>query len=113
MPLQDSYLFFATGGSMDSANEAHVYPLSNLRGIHPVNSTTLGLRFDPTFITDVAAGDATDLVTLTIKAGTFKRVVQTFFKTVSNNYQMHIIADSDNSEFITSDITDCSITLAT
>ena len=113
MPLQDSYLFFATGGSMDSANEAHIYPLSSLRGIHPVNSTTLGLRFNPTFITDVATGDGTDLVTLTIKAGTFKRVVQTFFKTVSNNYQIHIIAGSDNSEFITSDITDCSITLAT
>jgi len=113
MPLQDSYLFFATGGSMDAANEAHIYPLSSLRGIHPVNSTSLGLRFSPTFITDVAAGDATDLVTLTIKAGTFKRVVQTFFKTVSDSYQMRIIADVDNSEFITSDITGCSITLAT
>ena len=95
MPLQDSYLFFATGGSMDAANEAHIYPLSSLRGIHPVNSTTLGLRFNPTFIIDVAAGDATDLVTLTIKAGTFKRVVQTFFKTVSNNYQKRVYSSSN------------------
>ena len=112
MPLQDTYLFFATGDGIDASTDAAVYPLSHLRGIQPVSATSLNMVFTPVRITDVATGDVADVVQLTIKAGTFKRVVQTFFKIVSNNYQMHIIADSDNSEFITSDITDCSITNA-
>ena len=107
----DKFLFFATGDGMDAANDAFIYPLSSLRGIHPVNATTLALRFNPMFITDVATGDATDLVTLTIANGRFKEVVEEFFNKANNRF--NIMVDADNSEFFSRHVSDCSVTLAT
>ena len=105
------FLFFATGDGMDAANDAFIYPLHSLRGIHPVNATTVALRFTPMFITDVATGDATDLVTLTIASGRFKEVVKDFLKSVQ--YDFNVMVDSDNNEFFSRHVSDCSVTLAT
>ena len=106
----DKFLFFATGDGMDAATDAVIYPLSSLRGISPASATTCKIYFSPAVITDVAAGDVTDFVTVTFASGRFKEVVEDFIR--ATQYTFNVMVDSDNSEFFSRHVSDCAITLA-
>jgi hypothetical protein len=111
--MDTKFLFFATGGGMDSASESVIYPLSSFRGIHPVSATILALRFDPLIITDVAASDATDLIAITFASGNYLTVATAIIDFInSSNPGLVKICDVDNSVFCNNLITGCSITLA-
>ena len=111
--MDTKFLFFATGGGMDSASESVIYPLSSFRGIHPVSVTALQMHFDPLMITDVAAGDDVDFITITFASGNYLTVATAIIDFInSSNPGLVKICDADNSVFCSNLITDCSITLA-
>ena len=106
----EKFLFFATGDGMDAATDAVVYPLSSFKGISPASATTCKIYFTPAVITDVAASDVTDFVTVTFANGRFKEVAKDFFGAINNKF--NIMVDDDNDEFFSIHVSDCAITLA-
>ena len=104
-------LYFATGDGANASGEAYIAPISRLRGIHPASSTTLDLIFDSTYGNRDSA-DYFDYVRLTISSNKHKTVIEGINNGIATKHNnLIVICDSDNSSFINSSITDCSIFL--
>jgi hypothetical protein len=104
-------LYFATGDDTDASGEAYVVPVSKLRGIHPVSSTTLDLIFDSTYGNRDSA-DYFDYVRLTTSSNTYQTIVNRISNAINTRHgSLVVVCDSDNSSFIDPSITDCSIFL--
>jgi len=104
-------LYFATGDGANASGEAYVAPISRLRGIHPVNSTKLDLIFDSTHGNRDNA-DYFDYIRLTIGSNTHKTIIGKINNSINQAHKsLIVVCDSDNSIFLDSNITDCSINL--
>ena len=111
--MDTKYLFFATGDGMDAAGDSIIYSLSSFKGMFPRGATTLQMMFKPVRLTDVAAGDETDFVTVTFASGNYLTVATAIIDFInSSNPGLVKICDADNSVFCSNLITDCAITLA-
>ena len=101
--MEKFLLFTNGGGSADilnwSRDEAALYPANTFKGIRPVSSNELELYFE-----DGAK------VTLNIKNRSHVRVMTLIATTIATSTQpVIVIADVDNSRFITKEIYDCTI----
>ena len=104
-------LYFATGDGANASGEAYVAPASRLRGMHPVNSTKLDLIFDSTHGNRDSA-DYFDYIRLTIGSNTHKTIISKINNSINQDHKsLIVVCDSDNSIFLDSNITDCSINL--
>ena len=109
-----NYLYFAQGDGANATSEAVVYPVSAFRGAD-VASASIVLYFTPAQITDVAAGDVNDEITLTITDGTQKAVLEAIVtKMAGGTHQVPfiVVADEDNGVFCHSGITAVETVLA-
>ena len=99
----NKFLYFSTG-----ANSAYTYPLESLRQIDVSESGKLKFFFTPGRITDVAATDEVDRVT--VSCGTDEKAavanVVAAINAHPNGDPFIVVADSENSVFI-SGITAC------
>ena len=98
------FLYFAV-----AANNATAYPLEALRGIDTA-AGKLYLYFTPQRITDVAATDNVDRVTLSVGAdekAAAKDLVEAATATGSMKEPFVVVADSENSVFLTGNFTAC------
>jgi len=107
----EKFLYFAV-----AADNATAYPVSALRGIDTA-AGKLHLYFTPQRITDVAATDTVDHVILSVGANekiAAKDLVDAAMAVGSTKEPFVVVADSENSIFLTGNITACdSITYAT
>tara|TARA_R110000824_G_scaffold297376_1_gene485567 strand:+ start:1143 stop:1985 length:843 start_codon:yes stop_codon:yes gene_type:complete len=104
-------LYFATGDGANASGEAYVAPVSKLRGIHPVSSTTLDLIFDSTYGNRDSA-DYFDYVRLTTSSNSYQTIISRISSAINTSQgSLVVICDSDNSTFIDPSVTDCSIFL--
>ena len=101
-------MYFSTGDGANASGEAYTAPVNKLYSIQPVSATALDLIFDN--------GRETmnfDSVRLTITSNKHKSVIASINKvTSSNGTGLITVCDADNSLFINSNITDCTIRLA-
>ena len=96
-------LFTNGGGSSDQLNwskdEAALYPVSKFLGIRPTSSNTLDLYF--------ADGG---VVTLDIRNKSHVKIMTTIGTTIATSTQpVIVIADVDNSKFLSKEIYGCTI----
>ena len=102
--MKEKFLLFTNGGgSADALNwsrdEAVLYPVSLFKGIRPASSNTLDLWFEGGL-----------KVTLDIKNRSHVRVMTLIGTTIATSTQpVIVIADVDNSRFITKEIYGCTI----
>tara|TARA_R100001015_G_C4417023_1_gene19068 strand:- start:52 stop:387 length:336 start_codon:yes stop_codon:yes gene_type:complete len=93
-----------------AANDATCYPLEALRGIDTANGA-IHLYFSPQRLTDVAAGDATDRVELTVgtdEKASVKAVVEAITAVGTMKEPFIVIADEENGIYLAkSGITAC------
>ena len=101
-------LYFATGDGANVSGEAYAAPANKLYNIQPVSATTLDLIFD-----NGRKIMNYDSVRLTITSNTHQNVIASIGKVISRNQggSLITICDSDNSIFLNSNITDCTISL--
>tara|TARA_R100001015_G_C4629020_1_gene189534 strand:- start:338 stop:667 length:330 start_codon:yes stop_codon:yes gene_type:complete len=104
--LQEKFLIF-----IDAADDAAMYPLSNLLGITVASDGQLLLKFKSSV--GGSTGTEHDSVALTITADTEKAVMQSIAKACGDAYSdaAIVIADDVNSVYVNSNITACAITL--
>lgn len=106
----NKFLYFAV-----AADNATAYPVNALRGIDTA-AGKLHLYFSPQRITDVAATDNVDKVTLSVGAdekAAAKDLVDALAATGSMKEPFIVVADGENSVFLTGNFTACdSITYA-
>ena len=108
--MNDRLLYFSTGDGADLKAEMLTVPIHRVRGIFPVGDTVLTLKFEA----DDASARTFDYVRLTITTDTHKAVTSSINDAINNNGKgMILICDKDNSSFVDSNITDCSISYAT
>tara|TARA_R110002012_G_scaffold12572_2_gene55802 strand:- start:3583 stop:3921 length:339 start_codon:yes stop_codon:yes gene_type:complete len=111
--MDTKFLFFASGDGMDAAGDSAIYPLSSFRGMFVRSATALQMHFDPVKLTDVAAGDDVDFITITFASGNYLTVATAIIDFINTSDPGIVkICDADNSVFCSNLITDCSITLA-
>ena len=100
-------MYFSTGDGANASGEAYAAPVNKLYSIQPVSATALDLIFDN--------GRKTmnfDSVRLTITSNKHKSVIASINKvTSSNGTGLITVCDADNSLFINSNITDCTVYL--
>ena len=101
--MEKFLLFTNGGGAADilnwSRDEAVLYPVSMFKGIRPVSSNELELYFE-----------GGNKVTLDIKNKSHLRVMTLIGTTIATTTQpVIVIADVDNSRFITKEIYGCTI----
>jgi len=98
-------MYFATGDGGNAIGESYTVSSDKLYSIHPISATTLDLVFD-------CGGGNFDSVRLTIASNTHKTVINTINSTLNYSHKaLIVICDSDNSSFIDSNVTDCTISL--
>ena len=105
--IQEKFLIF-----IDGADDAAMYPLSNLQSMTLAADGQLLIKFAPGSLGDGQAASV-DIVTLTITADTEKTVMQAIADACADAYSAAsiVIADDVNSVYLHSNITACSITL--
>ena len=101
--MEKFLLFTSGGGSTDimnwSRDDAALYPVSKFIGIRPAGTNSVELYFE-----------GSDKVTLNIKNNSHVRVMTVIGTTIATSTQpVIVIADVDNSRFITKEIYDCTI----
>ena len=98
-------MYFATGDGGNAIGESYTVDSDRLCGIHPISTTTLDLIFD-------SGNGGFDSVRLTIASNKHKTVIDAINKEIKNPFKVLIVAcDSDNSLFLNTNITDCTISL--
>ena len=102
-------MYFSTGDGANASGEAYAAPVNKLYSIHPVSATTLDLIFDNG--REIMNFDS---VRLTIGSNKHKNVIASINQVIaSSGTGLVTICDADNSLFINSNITDCTINLTT
>jgi len=101
-----NYFYF-----QDGDNDAYMYPTSSFFGAEHDGNTTMKLRF-VSVVTGAGATTEIDTITITIAAGSEKRVSEAI-ATAANaplaaNAGFIVIADNLNQDYLTTDITDVS-----
>lgn len=104
--LQEKFLIF-----IDAADDAAMYPLSNLLGVSVAADGTLLMKFKSSV--GGGAGAEHDSVSLTITADSEKTVFQSIANACADAYSAAsiVIADDVNSVYVDSNISACAITL--
>ena len=100
-------MYFSTGDGANASGEAYAAPVNKLYSIQPVSATALDLIFDN--------GRKTmnfDSVRLTIGSNKHKNVIASINQVIaSSGTGLVTVCDADNSLFINSNITDCTVYL--
>jgi len=101
--MEKFLLFTSGGGSTDimnwSRDDAALYPVSKFLGVRPTGTNSVELYFE-----------GIDSVTLNIKNNSHIRVMTVIGTTIATSTQpVIVIADVDNSRFITKEIYGCTI----
>ena len=96
-----NYLLF-----VDAADDAACYPVNRLLGMTCAGDGALLLKFEGSVQDTTVEEDNIDLITLTITADTEKAVMKAI-----NQGGIVTVCDDVASEFLTSDILSCTITL--
>tara|TARA_R100001460_G_scaffold53148_1_gene92086 strand:+ start:508 stop:837 length:330 start_codon:yes stop_codon:yes gene_type:complete len=106
--IQDKFLMF-----IDAADDAAVYPVSNLLAMTVASDGQLLLKFKSSVGGNTAAEH--DSVALTITADTEKTVMQAIANACADAYSdaTIVVCDDVNSVFLHADILSCAITLDT
>ena len=98
-------MYFATGDGGNAIGESYTASSDKLYSIHPISATTLDLIFD-------SGNGYFDSVRLTITSGKHKTVISEINSAINRTHKsLIVVCDSDNSIFLDSNITDCSINL--
>ena len=104
------FMFFQAG-----SNDAACYPVEALRGFD-TSAGKVHFYFQSQRLTNVVTGDNNDLITVSCGAdekATIKAVVEAITATGSMKEPFIVVADGENSVFLTSNFTACdSITYA-
>ena len=105
--IHEKFLIF-----IDAADDAAMYPVSNIQSITLASDGALLIKFAPGSLGDGQAGSV-DIVTLTITADTEKTVMQSIANACADAYSdaSIVVADDVNSVYLDSNITACAITL--
>jgi len=105
--LQEKFLIF-----IDAADDAAMFPLSNLQSATVASDGSLIIKFAPGSLGDGQAASV-DTVTLTITADSEKTVFQSIANACADAYSAAsiVIADDVNSVYVDSNISACAITL--
>ena len=105
--IHEKFLIF-----IDGADDAAMYPVSNVQSITLASDGQLLIKFAPGSLGDGQAGSV-DIVTLTITADTEKTVMQSIANACADAYSdaSIVVADDVNSVYLDSNITACAITL--
>ena len=112
--MRTNFLYFAEAAGADADGEAVVIPAKNVLGIYPTAATTCNLHFKNPKVTEGTDADSTNnYVELTYTSGSFKVVCDAIVGAMNAPLTsgMAIIADGDNSVFITSEITACLVAI--
>ena len=107
--MSNRLMYFATGDGANLTAEMFAVPVHRFWGATPASATTLDLKFSASEgMRDDA--DYFDYVRLTIASNTHKVVVSAINDVINDGGKgMILICDKDNSKFINSNITDCTI----
>lgn len=108
--IQEKFLIF-----IDAADDAAMYPVSNLLAVTVAADATLLLKFKSSIGSGGTDGASADTVTLTVTADSEKTVMQSIANACADAYSAAsvVIADDVNSVYVDSNITACAITLDT
>ena len=104
-----NYLLF-----VDAADDAACYPVNRLLGMTCAGDGALLLKFEGSVQDTTVEEDNIDLITLTITADTEKAVMKAIAQAANapvNQGGIVTVCDDVASEFLTSDILSCTITL--
>ena len=102
-------MYFSTGDGANASGEAYTAPVNKLYSIQPVSATALDLIFHKGDKDSITSFDS---VRLTITSGTHKTVVDAINNAITSvGKNMIVVCDSDNSNFVNANITDCTIYL--
>tara|TARA_R100001591_G_scaffold1379_4_gene3372 strand:- start:1 stop:369 length:369 start_codon:yes stop_codon:yes gene_type:complete len=98
-------LYFAEANGADAEADAVVVPAENVLGIHPTAATTCNVYYKHTKVVEGTDADATfNYVELTYTSGKFKEVCEAIVGAMNGapatNSGFVVIADGDNSKFI-------------
>ena len=94
---------------IDAGDDAATYPAERLISMTCAANATLLLHFE----SSVGKNDGGDTVTLTITADTEKKVIRSIASKLSMGGSSIVIADDVSTEYVSSYITACDITLDT
>ena len=102
------YLNFSTGTGTNASGKAAFYPISSFRGMKIKDQDEIEMYFDSVLVaTD--GGKFHDKITLLIKRGTGKRVIDGISRMLKSNNIWNNIADLDNGLKASENIYKCSI----
>lgn len=105
--IHEKFLIF-----VDGADDAAMYPVSNIQSITLASDGALIMKFSPGSLGDGQAASI-DIVTLTITADTEKAVMQAIANACADAYSdaSIVVCDDVNSIFLHANILSCAITL--
>tara|TARA_R100001510_G_C7483012_1_gene94173 strand:- start:50 stop:418 length:369 start_codon:yes stop_codon:yes gene_type:complete len=111
------FLYFASGGGADAAADNMVVPADNVIGINATAANTCNLYFKNPRILEGTDGDSTkNYVELTYTSGKYKEVCEAITGAIGSasaiNAPMIVVADDDNSVYVSSHISSCIIKTA-
>ena len=93
MSSENRLLYFSTGDGADLKAEMFAVPIHRLRGIYPIDSTTLALKFE----SDEGANRSFDYVNLTINTDKHLVVTSAINDAINNSGKgLILICDKDN-----------------
>jgi hypothetical protein len=104
--IHEKFLIF-----IDGADDAAMYPVSNVQSITLASDGQLLIKFAPGSLGDGQAGSV-DIVTLTITADTEKTVMKNIGEAIAFSKEaVVLIADDVTGDYVDANITACAITL--
>ena len=103
------FLYFADAGGTDAATDNMVVPVDAVIGINATAATTCNLYFKNPRILEGTDGDSTkNYVELTYTSGKYKEVAEAIVGAINSanaiNNPMIVVADMNNSKFISNHI---------
>lgn len=103
------FLYFADAGGTDAATDNMVVPVDAVIGINATAATTCNLYFKNPRILEGTDGDSTkNYVELTYTSGKYKEVAEAIVGAMNSanaiNNPMIVVADMNNSKFISNHI---------